>query len=153
MTTKQYLGQVRRIDEKIKDKIREAQNWREIAENPGSLGLKEVVVQTSGSGDRLGEAMALSLTYQQEAEELAVEMTRLKHFIIRQIDGLDDYKLASILKEYYINNRTVSEISNIKSYELRYTKRLLKNARDLFERVYGEEYNTHETPQNHLQKG
>lgn len=139
MTVKTYLGQLKNIDRRIKDKISEADRWREIAKNPSSA-IKEIQVQTSIKPDKMGDAVALAVTYEKESEELAKQLTEFKHKIIIQIDGIGDETYYNLLKSYYIMNMTYEEISATENKSYRHVKRIFQDALDAFDAKYGSTY-------------
>ena len=56
-TTKQYLNQLVNIDKRIKDKIKEAEMWRDIAGRTGG-GNNSERVQTTKRYDKMGDAIS-----------------------------------------------------------------------------------------------
>ena len=59
MTTKQYLGQIRMLDIKIRQRQREAAELKLSATCTGSASAQGEKVQTSASGDKLLNAVAM----------------------------------------------------------------------------------------------
>lgn len=140
MTTKEYLGQMKNIDRQIKDKLDEAERWRAIAENK-SVSIGEISVQTSKNYDKMGDAVSLALDYEDESRKLAACLVKTKHKITRQIDLLGDNPLYyNILKTYYIQEKTLNEISVDIGYSYKQTERHYKKALNAFESKYGHQY-------------
>lgn len=139
MTAKTYLDQLKNIDKRINDKIMEAQKWREIAQNP-SAHISEVKVQKTILPDRLGDAISKAVTYEQESEDLASELTELKHTIIRQIDEIGDEKYYNLLKGYYIKRMTYTELGKQEKLSYKQAKRQVQLAIDSFDEKYGETF-------------
>ena len=137
--TKKYLGQVKNIDKRIKDKIEESEKWRNIAKGTGSFN-SDVKVKSSPNQDKMGDAVSLAVDYEKESKTLAIELTELKHRIIQQIDGIKDELFYNILKSYYIKNKSLAEISVLENYSYKQMKRLYENAILKFEELYGQEY-------------
>ena len=72
METKTYLEQIRSIDRRIANKMREAQKWRDLAYGSGSCSnMNENKVQTSKRYDRMGDAVSIGVDAEREAMEKA----------------------------------------------------------------------------------
>lgn len=139
MTTKEYLGQMRNIDNRINDKIEESEKWMMIAKGTG-LSMSEDRVQTSPKYDRMGDAVALAVDYEKESGELAADLAKLKHRIIEQIDGIGNELYYNILKTHYIKQKSLAETSYILHYSYKQLKRHYEEAISEFEKIYGQEY-------------
>ena len=140
MYTKEYLGQLRNIDKRIKNKISEAEKWRDIALSTTGGKLDDIKVQESGNADKMGSAIAMAVDYERESEKLAEELTNLKAKIIEQIDGMDDPLHYNILYWLYVENKRFVEVAAAVDYSYKQTKRHYNNALIEFENKYGAEY-------------
>ena len=140
MDTRTYLNQLRNIDKRIKNKITEAEKWREIALSTNGGKLDDVKVQESGNHDKIGTAVAMAVDYERESERLAEELTALKARIIEQIDGIDDPLHYNILHLLYVENKRFVEVAVMVDYSYRQTKRHYNQALKAFEEKYGKEY-------------
>lgn len=140
MTTKEYLGQIRNIDNRIRDKIEEAERWRNIACKTGNSSMSENKVQTSKSFDPMGDAVSLAVDYEKESMQMSIDLTKLKHKIIWQIDNIGDDLYYNILKSYYIKQNSLMETSHILYYSYKQLKRHYEDALKMFEEKYGNEY-------------
>lgn len=138
-TTKQYLNQLVNIDKRIKDKIKEAEMWRDIAGRTGG-GSNSERVQTTKRYDKMGDAISSAVDYEQESERLAKELVEIKNTIIQQIDGIEDQLHYNILKDYYIHEMALVEIAAQEHYSYKQTGRHFKNALNDFEHRYGSTY-------------
>lgn len=136
MTTKDYLGQIKNIDRKIKDKLDEADKWRGIATST-AVNIGEVSVQTSKSPDKMGDAIALALDYEEESRQLAIHLIETKHKISKQIDEIANSVYYNILKSYYIRDNRLEIVAEEVGYSLKQTGRLYKKAIAMFELQYG----------------
>lgn len=139
MDTKTYLGQLKNIDRRIKDKIEEAEKWKYIAVGTSS-GMESDKVQTSPRYDKMGDAVSLAVDYEKESRELARRLTLLKHKVIEQIDQMESELFYNILKEYYIKNMSLAQISVELGYSYRQTTRFYREALISFEKMHGNEY-------------
>lgn len=151
MTTKEYLGQMRNIDQLIKDKIEEAERWRSIAEKMTG-NINEICVQTSKEPDKMANAVVRLVDLMEESDEQAVNLIELKHKVIQQIDGLHDLgyiKDYNILKSYYVQEKSLSLIARECYYSYKQMKRLYEKAILRFGEIYGD---TYFEPEENVQK-
>lgn len=144
VTTKSYLEQIKNIDNRIKDKIAEAEKWRDIAYSRSygsSKGQQSTdFVKSSHNPDKVIDAIIKSVDYQMEAEKESKEMVEVKHTIETQIDSIkkDDY--YNILHAYYVEEKTLSIIADETFNSLSTAKRKFKQAIRHFEELYGDTY-------------
>lgn len=140
MTAQTYLDQLLNIDRRIKDKLRESQEWRDIAMTKRA-GIEDVKIQSSKRKDAMEEAICMAVQYESEAAELAKKLTELKHTIIEQIDGLegDEYSY-NLLKEHYVYGVGVGTMADKYNYSYNGMKKKIRNAVEVFAKKYGEKY-------------
>lgn len=140
MTTQGYLEQLRNIDKRIKDKLYESQEWRDIAMTKRAT-LDDVKIQSSPRKDAMEDAICMAVQYEQEAAELAKNLTELKHRIIDQIDGLEgDEHSYNILKEHYVYGVGVGTMADKYNYSYNGMKKKLRNAVAVFAKQYGNNF-------------
>ena len=139
MNTKEYLGQMKNIDRRIKDKLDEAEKWRGIAIST-SVNIGEVSVQTSKKPDKMGDAVALALDYEEECRQLAICLIDIKHKITQQIDSMENVVYYNILKSHYIRGNKLEIVADEIGYSLKQTNRLYKKALMNFEEIHGHLY-------------
>lgn len=139
MTTKAYLYQLRNIDRRIQDKLRESYEWREIAKGK-TAQISDMKVQSTPNPEIMADAIAHAVDYEREASSLAVEMTDLKYKIIKQIDGIEDERTYNVLKEHFVQQLGVGTLAD--KYDLTYNamKWRIKQAIIHFEKIYGKEW-------------
>ena len=139
MTTKAYLYQLRNIDRRIQDKIRESCECKEIALGK-STALNDIKVQCTPNQEIMADAVAHAVDYEREASALATQMTDLKHQIIEQIDGIEDEKVYNVLKEHFVQQVGIGTLAD--KYDLTYNamKWRIKQAIIQFEKIYGKEW-------------
>lgn len=143
METKAYLNQLTNIDRRIKDKVKESQKWLDIAisRSIGSGGgSDDVKVQTSHNPDKIADAIVKAVDYQREAEKIALELTQKKHTIQRQIDGIEDELFYNILHGYYVEGKSINQLSYQEGYSYKNIKRKYDMAINTFENQYGNTY-------------
>ena len=135
MEVTNYLGQLKNIDRRIKDKIKEADRWRDIADGRTSVTITERV-QTSKKYDRQGDAVTLAVDLEEESRQMAIHLAQLKDTITKQIDGLDDELYYNILKSYYIQEKNFTKIAAEEGYSYKQIKRYYNKALDYFGKKY-----------------
>lgn len=81
MTAKQYLGQIRSLDIKIRQRKREIEDLKLSATCTGSISAQGEKVQTSASGDKLLNAVARYVDL--EAEISLPDSLRLQELMSR----------------------------------------------------------------------
>lgn len=144
MNTKTYLSQLWNIDRRIKDKLNEADRWMEIALSRSEGKSKEIkhdTIQVSfDSQDKIADAVAKSVDYYNEAIQLFKDMVEKKHTIESQIDSIVDDNHYNILHAYYIDEKSLAEISVDEKIAYRSTQRRFDSAIKHFEKLYGDEY-------------
>ena len=139
MKTREYLSQLKNIDKRIRDKIEEAERWYGIATGTGYT-LKEINVQTSKKFDKMENAIIMAIRYEEESRELSVYLTKLKHHIIEQIDGMTNETYYNVLKDYYVRDMPIKEIAKKQGYSTRQITRIHESALTAFEDMYFENY-------------
>ena len=139
MTTREYLSQLKNIDKRIRDKIEEAERWYGISTGTGYT-LKEINVQTSKKFDKMANAIIMAMQYEEESRELSVYLTKLKHHIIGQIDGMTNETYYNVLKDYYVRDMGIKDIAKKQGYSTRQITRIHESALATFEDMYYENY-------------
>ena len=116
MKAKTYLLQIQRYDEMINNKLVELQKWRDIATDI-SVKLSGDKVQTSGNGDKIGNAVSNYVTIEQEINEAVFELAKLRSEIIRTIEVLN-VTYYDVLHKIYVQGLQLWEVADIykKSY-------------------------------------
>lgn len=143
MQTKTYLSQLWNIDRRIKDKLEEAERWRKIAYDRsigGGSGNTSERVQSTPNPDKIGDAIAKSVDYYNEAKQISKEMVEKKHTIELQIDSIEDDTHYNVLHSYYIDEKSLNEIALDEHYSYKSAKRKFESAIKHFESIYGKEY-------------
>ena len=139
MTTREYLSQLKNIDKRIRDKIEEAERWYGISTGTGYT-LKEINVQTSKRFDKMENAIIMAMQYEEESRELSVYLTKLKHHIIGQIDGMTNETYYNVLKDYYVRDMGIKDIAKKQGYSTRQITRIHESSLATFEDMYYENY-------------
>lgn len=139
MDTKQYLGQISRLDRMIKNKMTELSQYRDLI-----YGLSGVVneerVQKSPDFDKMTGKVAKVLKIESKIDELIDEYVDKKNLIISQIDSMENETYYEILFARYIEKKTFEKIADEMSYSWRQIIRLHGRALQEFEKIHGKTY-------------
>lgn len=140
MTAKQYLDQIHRSDWMIKSKSAEIIQLNILATSITAATDNERV-QSSGSKDRMGDAVTKIADAKKELVELAYKHLRIKHTIISQIDALQGRtEYVQVLHMRYVQYLNFSDIADDMNYTLRQIMNLHKEAINCFEEQFGCEF-------------
>ena len=107
---KSYLLQVERLDARIDNKLIERQQWRDIA-----LGITSNIggerVQSSGSQQKMSEAIEKCLDMEKEINSLIDELIETKEKVIDTIEKIYSPTEYKILHMRYIQHISLKEIA------------------------------------------
>lgn len=133
---KNYLRQVEKLDARIKNKLIERQQWKDIA-----LGITTSIggdkVQSSGSQQKMSDAVIKCVDMEAEIDELIDSLIATKRDVIATIEKLDSPTEYDVLHKRYIQFMTLQEIAD--KYNRDYTTittthgRALKNVQGLLD--------------------
>ena len=141
MQTREYLGQLKNLDNRIKNLIKEVDRWYDVATSTGSTDLSAVKVQTSHNPDRIGSLVGKLVDYQNKCKKEADDYIELRKTIINQINGLkgeDNKELYyNVLYGYYVDDKSFSVLVVELNYSYRQIKRYYSDALKMFEDMYG----------------
>lgn len=139
LETKQYLGQISRLDRMIKNKMTELSQYRDLI-----YGLSAVVneerVQTSPDFDKMSGKVDKILKMESKIDNLIDEYVDKKNLIISQIDSMENETYYEILFARYIEKKTFEKIADEMMYSWRQIIRLHGLALKEFEKFYGKTY-------------
>ena len=113
MTAKEYLRQLKNLEVKIDQ--RRLERDRLIAEAMGNSSPRLTVdkVQTSISGDTMGEKLADAADIQREVEWLINKLIADRHRIIGEIHTLTDARYIQILYLHYVEGKKLEDVAEI----------------------------------------
>lgn len=135
MTTKEYLGQVGRLNKQIQNKLAEIYQLKTMACSV-TMANENDRVQTSSDKDKIGMFVTRIIQAEKECDELIDRRV----YIVAQIDKMEDLEIYDVLTQKYVLQKTESEIAMEKDRTERHIRRVLSEARQKFERKYGYEY-------------
>lgn len=139
METKQYLGQISRLDRMIKNKISEISQLRELSMSISAITIEEKV-QTTPNFDKIGNSCCKISEMEEKLNILIDEYVKKKNEIIAQIENIEDEISYEILFARYIEKKTFERIATDINYSFRNTTRLHGKALRIFEEKYGKFY-------------
>lgn len=139
METKQYLGQISRLDRMIKNKISEISQLRELSMSISAITIEEKV-QTTPNFDKIGNSCCKISEMEEKLNILIDEYVKKKNEIISQIENIEDEISYEILFARYIEKKTFERIATDINYSFRNTTRLHGKALKMFEQQYGKIY-------------
>lgn len=106
-----YLEQVERLDARIKNKLIEKQQWKDIA-----LGITASMdgerVQSSGTKDKMASAVERCVDIEAEIDSLIDNLINAKKDVIRTIEQLYSPIEYDVLHKRYIQYMTLQEIAD-----------------------------------------
>lgn len=139
MTTKQYLGQIERMDRMIQNKLSEIRQLKCMAISV-TIQPKEVNIQVSSDKDKIGNAVSKLVDLEKETEKLIDNYICKRKHIIEQIDNINDTNMYHVLSEKYIAKKDLNVIAVEMGYSFKQVCRIHGKGLSEFERIYGREY-------------
>lgn len=139
MTTKEYLGQISRLNRMINNKLTEIAQLKDMAASI-SAPQNGDRVQTTPNFDKIGTKYAKIDEMERKIDGMVDELVDKKEKIIQQIDSMEDENTYNILFARYIEKKTFEVIATEMKYSWRQVVRLHGTALKQFEKKYGEGY-------------
>ena len=139
MDTKQYLGQISRLDRMIKNKITELSQYKDLVYGLSAIKTDEKV-KSSPEFDKMTGKIAKILEMEEKIDSLIDEYVDKKNLIISQIDSIENEVYYEVLFARYIEKKTFERIADEMSYSWRQIIRLHGSALREFEKMYGKTY-------------
>lgn len=108
---KDFLKQVEKLDLRIKNKLIEQQQWKDIA-----LGITANTdgerVQSSGAKSKMADAINRCVDMEAEIDSLIDNLVDLKKEVIQVIEKLDSATEYDVLHRRYIQHQDLQEIAD-----------------------------------------
>lgn len=139
MTTKEYLGQISRLNRMINNKLTEITQLKDMAVSISAPQSGERV-QATPNFDKIGTKYAKIDEMERKIDGMVDELVDKKEKIIQQIDSMEDENTYNILFARYIEKKTFEVIATEMKYSWRQVVRLHGTALKQFEKKYGEGY-------------
>lgn len=136
MKAKEYLQQLKLLDVKIDQKLKQVGDLRQMAQATGALDYSKDRVQTSTSGDSMSNAVIRYLSLEEEVDQQIDQFVDLKNQIINQIQALKDVNYVQVLFKRYVEYKGLEVIAVEMGYTYPYVRELHGHALQDFERTY-----------------
>lgn len=135
MKAKKFLGQVRKLDTMIKNKLVEKEQWKAVAMNTTSK-MDGDRVQSSGRKQKMAESIEKYIDMEREINKEIDNLVFAKREVIRVIEQLNTTEY-DILHKRYIQGLSLMDIAN--NLDRTYSSitsihgRALKNVQDILD--------------------
>jgi len=136
MKAKEYLGQIRELDIKIRQKSEELDTLYGRAVNPGGFDYSRGHVQTSPSDGRTERLLVRCISLNEKIGAEIADLAAMKHRIVNQIQALKNRRHIIILFERYVKLKGLGEIAEEMGYSYQYTVELHGRALKEFSELY-----------------
>ena len=137
MTAKEYLSQLRRLNVVINNKIKELDELRAVSGCVSGIDYSADKVQvspkTGGSFENIIERIII---LGQDINKEIDDYVDIKHKIINQINGLNDYRHIAVLYKKYVEFKRFEEVAVDMIYTYQYTIELHGYALNNFYKTY-----------------
>ena len=137
MDARDYLERALDIDERIKNKTLEIEQWRAIAECTTANAEGERV-QSSGSLHKMEDACIKINEIENEINDMIKNLIDLKQDIIRTIDQIEDTKSYSLLHKRYVQGKSMEDIQEEKGISQSTAERQFKEAYEIVQNLLNE---------------
>ena len=134
MVTKQYLGQIERLDKMIQNKLSEIYQLKTMACSV-TVSSENDRVQTSSDKDRLGSTVAKIVDLEKETDRLVDSFVDLKKEIMSIISMIKSEKHREILFKKYFEQKSIYAIAEELGMTDRGCKKAHKRALEEFEKI------------------
>ncbi len=134
MTAKEYLRQLKYLDNRINAKLLEREQIRAIAEKT-TIGLSEKV-QTSSSADKISDVAVRLVEIEETINKDIDKLVELREEAGQLIDKLVNERYKWALKERYIKFKSLSWLSDSTGLGVDGVRSLLKRAEKRFNTIY-----------------
>ena len=111
MTAKEYLSKIRKAEIMIRIRAAELQKLKENTAYISAIRYDKVRVQTSPGGSGISKAVEESVSLQLDIEKRIRKLTKKRHDIINQIEGLENPNHIELLKLKYIDDERFEAIA------------------------------------------
>ena len=122
MTIKEWLRRARDLDKLINAKLVDRERTLELACQCTAV-LTQDKVQTSRKNTS-EERITKYISYTEEIDDMIDQLLIIKQDIEEAISTLSDYRLQTVLFEYYINCKTWEDVAKSMCYDRRHVTRL-----------------------------
>ncbi|MCI8484701.1 MAG: hypothetical protein HFH41_10220 [Lachnospiraceae bacterium] len=140
LSAKKYLEQLQIIDEKITQNLEELELMKLKACSLPGMDYSRERVQTTSSGDGLGNTVVRYTARSQEIDQEIDQLAQAKDKIRRQIQGLNEKNYMQVLFKIYVQYKSIKIAAAEMEKSYSYVVALHKRALEEFEKVYQDLY-------------
>jgi DNA-directed RNA polymerase specialized sigma subunit len=109
VNAKDFLRQIKKLDRLIENKLIEAQQWKEIANNT-TTNLSGEKVESSHNPQRISDAICTYMDLEMEARRCVDELVKAKKDVISVIEQLNAMEY-DVLHKVYVQFLTFDEVA------------------------------------------
>jgi len=135
MRAKEYLRQIRIMDERINSLIHEVDMLRDSISHPRPINYDKDPVQGGSRNDSMADRIAKCIDMEQEINEKTDGLIDLRHKIIGEINQLNDPNHIRLLMLRYVDGHTFEQIACEMNYSFRQILRIHGSALQEFNRT------------------
>lgn len=136
LSAKEYLEQLQTIDTKIDQKLEQLAAMKQDACSSGGIDYSKVRVQTSPSGDQIGDAVTRYVTFDEEINADIDRFVDAKNRIIKEIQNLNVDNYIKVLFKVYVQYKSIKNASTEMKMSYQYVRTLHKKALEMFGETY-----------------
>ena len=123
LTTKEYLSQAYRIDQRINSKIEQVQSLRELSTKATTV-LSDMPRSSSPNHHRMEDFITKAIVMESEINADLQQLIDLKHEVVTMIKCVESPELQTLLELRYLCFRSWEQIAVEMSYDIRHIHRL-----------------------------
>lgn len=127
MDAKEYLRQVEKLDLRIKNKLIEQRQWRDIAMGI-TANMDGERVQSSGTKNKMGDAVERCVDMEAEISSLVDKLIDTKKEVVQTIERLYSPIEYDVLHKRFIQYKTLQEIADEYKKDYGWAKSTCKRA-------------------------
>ncbi len=137
MTAKEYLRQIRRLDEVINVKLEQLDELRSMAERVTSAPPTLDRVQPGGGDqDKLGTVVAKIVDLSSTLADSEDELLSMRQHALELIKRIPDSRHKTVLYDYYFNRKTWEQIAVDMGFTYQWVRQLHGRALQEFEKLW-----------------
>jgi Protein of unknown function (DUF1492). len=144
MRAKEYLSEIKRVEEKIRNKKNRLKKFETQCEGVGAIRYDKDKVQSSPRNLQ-EELLVKYIDLQREINEEIFKLEKRKIEILREIDTLSNSLDAAILCMRFVEGMSWKEVAKKLNYDCNYVKHRVKRAYEAFETEILEDKNGTDT--------
>lgn len=136
MTTKEFLNQAYRIDQRINSKLEQIISLHALATKATST-LSDMPINKTESQGRMADVIAKIVDLETEINKDIEKLVEIKKSIVSTIKKVQNPELQTLLELRYLCFRTWEQIAVEMNYDLRYLHKLHKRSLEVCNGIAG----------------